>query len=230
MNFAELWAEIEADQTWRQDEIRFFQNQSAKVDSTEKQDYFRRALILLLYAHYEGFCKFTFQLYITAVNSVGITCGEANYAIAAASLSDIFQALRNPEKKSDHFRNELPDDTALHRFARDREFLESSSGFESFLINITDSVIDTESNLKPVVLRKNLFRLGFSHDQFMHLEGKIHLLLNYRNKIAHGELKTGINKSEYERVRDAAYEIMNNVKRGIMQGLQNKNYLREINV
>ncbi|BFM40525.1 MAE_28990/MAE_18760 family HEPN-like nuclease [Synechocystis sp. LKSZ1] len=76
MNISDVWAEIEAEQAWRQDEIRFFQNQSTFV-APEKQDHFRRALILLLYAHFEGFCKFVFILYVNNVNSANIRCGEA---------------------------------------------------------------------------------------------------------------------------------------------------------
>jgi HEPN superfamily RiboL-PSP-like protein len=43
-----------------------------------------------------------------------------------------------------------------------------------------------ESNLKPVVLRKILFRLGFPPETFASHEGTIHRLVNRRNNIAHG--------------------------------------------
>src|SRR5215218_4504030 len=98
MNIAQLWAQIEEDLMWRQDEIRFFQNQLETIKSEEDRDRFRRALVLLLYAHFEGFCKFALTLY-ASVNSSGITCGEATPAIAAASMSDLFRALNNPDKK-----------------------------------------------------------------------------------------------------------------------------------
>ncbi|MFN9836724.1 MAG: MAE_28990/MAE_18760 family HEPN-like nuclease, partial [Pseudanabaena sp.] len=56
-DISDILAQIEAEQTWRYDEIRFFQNQATNVP-LDKQDQFRRVLILLLYAHFEGFCKF----------------------------------------------------------------------------------------------------------------------------------------------------------------------------
>ena len=227
MNITALWAEIEAEQDWRQAEIRFFHNQLVKIDSTTEQDRFRRALILLLYAHFEGFCKFVFTLYATAVNRVGINCGEANSAIAAASLSDLFVALRDPSKKCDEFRRELPDDTLLHRFARDRDFVEQTEEFQKRPVNIPDGVVDTESNLKPTVLRKILFRLGFPHDQFSHIEGDIHLLLNYRNGVAHGQSKDGIPPDKYTQVKDAAYKVMDEVKSQIMTALQDRLFLRK---
>jgi hypothetical protein len=33
-------------------------------------------------------------------------------------------------------------------------------------VNIPDHVVDTEANLNPVVLRKNLYRLGLPYDLF----------------------------------------------------------------
>lgn len=165
-------------------------------------------------------------LYVKTINDEGIKCSDADYAIAAASLADLFRALRNPEKKCDDFRRTLPNDTELHRFARDREFIERISLFDKRTVNIPDHVVDTESNLKPVVLRKNLYRLGFPHDQFEDIEGKIHLLLKYRNKIAHGELLTGIDRKQYERLKDVTYKVIDRIKRDVMHSLLNKQYLR----
>ncbi len=227
MNLENLWAEIEADQTWRTDEIRFFQNQCEILNSDDKKDQFRRATILLLYAHFEGFCKFAFTLYIKTINQEGLKCSDANFAIAAASLDDLFKALRDPSIKSDLFRRALPDDSKLHRFARDREFIEYSADFGNRTVVLPDALVDTESNLKPIVLRKLLFRLGFAHDQFADIEGNIDLLLNFRNKIAHGQMKDGVSQGNYENLRDSTFEIMTTVKSNIMDALTNKIYLRQ---
>jgi hypothetical protein len=228
MNLENLWAEIEAEQAWRIDEIRFFQNQLVHLTDEGEKERFRRALVLLLYAHFEGFCKFALLHYVSAVNSTGITCREANNALVAASLAEMFQELRNPDKKSSIFRADLPDDAKLHRFARDREFVERAADFYSTNVNIPDGVVDTESNLKPIVLRKNLYRLGFQHDQFETIEGKIHWLLEDRNKISHGELKSGVQVTRYEKLREAAFLIMNTIKSDVMRALENKEYLRPV--
>jgi hypothetical protein len=228
MNIIELWAEIESEEEWRQAEIRFFQNQLIEINSYADQDKFRRALVLLLYAHFEGFCKFAFSLYISAINSLGITCGEVNFAIAAVSLDDLFFALRDPARRCDEFKRTLPDDTSLHRFARDREFIEQSMEFQRRPVCIPDKVVDTESNLKPVVLRKILYRLGFQYDQFSDLEGDIQMLLRYRNDISHGESKDGIPSDKYGQLKNAAFKIMDQVKSEIMTSLQKKSFLRNI--
>jgi hypothetical protein len=86
--------------------------------------------------------------------------------------------------------------------------------------------VDTESNLKPIVLRKNLYRLGFPHDGLESLEGSISRLLNIRNEIAHGANNRGVNNKEYESLRKAAFYVMDTVKRYVMNALTSKEYLR----
>ena len=80
--------------------------------------------------------------------------------------------------------------------------------------------------MKPVVLKKTLFKLGFPHDQFENIEGKISILLNYRNKIAHGELRDGIKEEDYDKLRNAVFDVMNEVKHNVMKALNDKLYLR----
>jgi hypothetical protein len=226
MNSAELWAEIEADQAWRLDEIRFFQNRLSDLDSEDEKSQFRRALILILYAHFEGFFKFALAHYIRAINQIDLTCREAQPALAAATMADVFRDLRNPNSKCPEFRNTLPEDAKLHRFARDKEFVERFESFEQRRVNIADDVIDIESNLTPPVIRKNLYYLGFPSDKFAAFEGHVNKLLAYRNPIAHGETRKGIKAEDYEALRDAAYEIMHAIKRDIMQAIETREYLR----
>src|ERR1017187_9532491 len=110
MSIADVRAELEADRAWREDEIRFFQNQGADLDDTSEQEQYRRALVLLLYAHFDGFCKFALTVYVNAINGEGITCAAASHAIAAASLADVFMALRDQNSKCAEFQNSAPDD------------------------------------------------------------------------------------------------------------------------
>lgn len=228
MNLEAIWAEVEEDQAWRMNEIRFFQNECQKLEIQQKQDQFRRAIVLLLYAHFEGYCKFVFSAYINVINNLNLKCHDVNFSLAAASLATLFEGLRNPASKSPLFQRELPDDAKLHRFARDREFLERTSSYGQTPVVVPDSVIDVQSNLKPVVLKKILFRLGFRHDQFDEIQGTIHQLLNYRNRIAHGEMKDGIEKDRYEALRDSTFHIMRELKSCIMNALNDRIYLRDV--
>lgn len=225
MNLAELWAELEAEKLWRDEEIRFLQNQAAKLNDQADQLRMRRALIVLLYAHFEGYCKFAFSLYVGAINKENIKCGEADYAIAAATLSDLFQSLREPSRKSKLFQNTLPEDRKLHQFALDREFLERINEFTKRPVKIPDVVIDMESNLTPYILQKVLFRLGLNHTQFDDLQGNIMLLLEHRHRVAHGATMR-ITEEHYISMRDAVYLIIDRVARDVMSALEQKHYLR----
>lgn len=228
MNLSDLAAQLEAELLWRQDEVRFFQNRGATLPTEDEKDQYRRAVILVLYAHFEGFCKFGFELYRTTINGEQVSCAEATPAIAAAGWAQLFKELRDPTKKCPDFKNSLPDDGKLHRFARDREFMERTTEFWQLPVTIPDDFVDTESNLKPVVLRKILYRLGLPHDQFDQHEGQISRLLNTRNKIAHGEDRAGVKETEYEELRKLVFQMMDAIKNKIIEYLRQKAFLKEL--
>ena len=226
MNLAELWAEIEYEYSWRDEEIRFLENCTSGLRDEESKKRIRRATILMLYAHLEGFCVFSFRHFIRAINSEKIAAENASFAIAAAACSKVFAAMRDSNTKCELFQNALPDDSKLHRIARDQEFVERIAEVAGIQVELVDDIIDTESNLKPVVLRKNLFLLGLPNDAFKHLDGTIHRLLNLRNKIAHGERKDGIDSREFNVLKHAVREVMRDVKSLIMKHLADQTFLR----
>jgi hypothetical protein len=226
MNLPDLSAQLESELAWRQDEIRFFQNRGTTLLETAERDKYRRAVVLVLYAHFEGFCKFAFDLYRTTINGEQVACSDASPAIAAAGWARLFKELRDPATRCAEFKHALPDDSKLHRFARDREFMERSVEFNRLPITIPDDFVDTESNLKPVVLRKILYRLGLPHDQFSQHERSIDRLLGIRNKISHGESRSGVSARDYEELRTIVFQIMEDVKRQIMESLGQGHYRR----
>lgn len=226
MNIADLRAELEADRAWREDEVRKLQNLGEGLSAQTDRDQYRRVLILMLYAHFEGFCKFALSLYCSAVNRARIQCEQADFALVAASLAEVFRDLRNPEKKSDVFRHSLPDDRKLHIFDREREFVQRSADLMRRTVEIPDSVVDTESNLTPTVLSKNLFRLGFRHDAFERWHGDINKLLEFRNKIAHGEMRSGVNQKAYSDLRGSVDRVMTGITVVVIRSLENGDYLR----
>jgi hypothetical protein len=207
---AQLYEELENERLWREADLRFLQNQSKGLSVSERE-YYSRVLVLMAYAHVEGFTKFALLGYVRCINSSGIKCSDAVAAIAAASLADIFLSLRNAEKKSDLFPS-VPDDSALHRLARERDFVEKSPEILGRSLDVPDSVVNTESNLWPVVLRKNLFRLGLPFDRFQHLDASLSMLVNTRNEIGHGVGRFPIKWAFYEKLRNASLEIMKDMQ------------------
>jgi hypothetical protein len=154
-------------------------------------------------------------------------CGEdATYAIVAGAWSKVFTAMELGDQKSNIFRNTLPDDTQLHRFARRREFVERFVDFVGQIAQISEDTIDMESNLRPVVLQKNLYLLGLDHNAFSRHDGTISHLINRRNNIAHGADRNGLREDDYKRLEASVFKIMDDLMDLIMDALQQEQYRR----
>jgi len=159
IDLADLRSEMESEREWREREMRQLRNQIAAIPSDESRRIARKALVVMLYAHFEGACKALLSMYVNRLNALALVVSDVQPAIGAASIADVMFALREPNRKCPEFAKSLPDDAGLHRFARDREFLEVAWKVGQRPVKIdVDDVVDTESNLKPIVLRKILFR------------------------------------------------------------------------
>jgi hypothetical protein len=224
MNLVATRAELEDERTWRRDEIRFLMNRLADLDTDDDRDRYRRAALLLLYAHFEGFCKTALLIFIRAINKESLPCEAASPALVAATCRPILRALADPNSKSDLFRNAAPDDEKLHFAWRSQEFLRRLAEVLGRPVDIPDEVVDTESNLWPIVLKKNLFRLGFEHDHLSMHDGTIHNLVNRRNNIAHGLERTGISEADFEKLQKAVYEVMDEVMSMVMVSLSRQTF------
>ena len=225
MNIVDIRAQMEEELTWRQNEIRFLRNQLSYISADQDKRRYRKSLVVMLYAHFEGFCKTVLLIYVDAINHLGIKRNEANPYIKTASLADVFKAYGNLDKKCALFKNALPQDEKLHLFSRQVDFVNMIDALWQETAEIPESVVDTESNLKPVVLRKILFRLGFPYDCFAGYEGKINFLLEKRNSIAHGSGKEGLEEKEYSEVETASFTVMEKILKLVIEALENKTYL-----
>jgi len=187
---------------------------------------FRRVLILLLYAHYEGFCRTALCIYVNYINQRTLSCADASPAVVAGAWTDIFRALDNADQKCSVFKNKLPHDAPLHRFARRRDFAEELGGFLARTVSIPDNVIDTESNLWPIVLRKNLFRLGLDHEKFCDHDADITHLLQRRNNISHGADRDGMDEQDYNRLQSSVLTVMEQMLDFVMESSQQEAFRR----
>lgn len=228
MNLADIRAQIEDEITWRSDEIRFFRNQLSNIPREEDKRTYRKALAVMLYSHYEGFCKVVLSIYAGAINEEKIKCSAATHCIVAASLASVFKEFENPNKKSEIFKKTLPDDSQLHKYSRQVELISSLADIWSRDVDIPiDSVVDTKSNLWPIELRKILYRLGFPYDIFEEYEGLIYKLINQRHKVAHGSHGSGFDEKEYEDIEKSTFEIFDRLTIIILEALRNGTYLRD---
>lgn len=227
MNISEIRAQFEEELTWRIDEIRLLHNQLGYIRKEADKMRYRKALVVMLYSHFEGFCKIAFSIYATTINQENLTCSNVTDQIIAASLAKVFQDFENMEKKSNMFRRDLPEDKIIHRFARQVELISILDEIWKLPVNIpVDEVIDTEANLKPPILRKLLYRLGLPPQAFEENESKVHLLLNYRNSISHGTAKDGISEKTYQEIQTATMEIMSSLIKILTGALSEAKYLK----
>jgi len=230
-------------------EMRFLENQLKNFEDENEQEVYRKSLVVMLYSHFEGFFKEALDsFYIDILNNENIPIKEANYAIQACSLLDVFKDLQDGTNKSEIFKKALPDDSKLHIFHRRLEFIERLG--EVFEVSITSKnrfikiptanqekrpkedkhvrgLVDTESNLKPIVISKILFQLGFSDNHFKSYESDIIQLLSIRNEIGHGTFTRGVQKSIYFKLKISVFRVCKALIKLIINALQNKEYLKE---
>jgi len=222
----EVFQQIESDRAVREREIRLIDNAARRTRSSYERDMLLRTSVLLTYAHLEGFCKFALSIYVSAINSMKLSCSDASYALAAATLTKAFSALRNPSSKHPIFARLLPDDNKLHLLAREQEFVEKVNAILQTTVELPDTVIDLESNLSSLVLKKNLFKLGLRYPAVDEQKPQIDKLLGIRNAIAHGDALRIPPENEIEEYRISAFKVMQFVQYEIFNALMDESYRR----
>lgn len=230
MNLADIRAELEEELNWRTEEIRFFKNHLSELRNEDERSRFRRALVVMLYAHFEGFWKAAFSIYVKSINAETILCKDAVNHLVAASLHDLLSALSG-QGKHPYFRDRAADDAKLHQLYRQVEFIDNLPNFETIRLELSaDKLVDTESNLWPIVIRKILFRLGFPDQLFKSQEGVVWKLVNKRNGVSHGTDRLGFKEAEFDELEYAVLNIMEDVVKILFGWLRDKKYLRSNNI
>jgi hypothetical protein len=111
-------------------------------------------------------------------------------------------------------------------FARQREFFAELAQLLNRPISIPDTVVNTESNLGSLALRRNLFRLGFAANLFEHHEAALDELVNRRNNIAHGIDPSTVREVDYERLKKVTFEAMDEITLAIVGAVERQQHLR----
>jgi hypothetical protein len=180
----------------------------------------------MLYAHAEGFCKVALSTYIRAINDLRLKGNDVLDSIVTLSFSDVFHAIAYGDPKGKVFDNPLPDDAGLHIFGRRRDFISAIQRLMARPVIVPDDAVDTESNLNSKVLRRNLYRLGFSVQTFAQYDGNLDELVYRRHSIAHGVDLNPIRKDLYEKLEKAAFQFMDELILSIVELIETSGYLR----
>lgn len=199
MNRDDIRAELELELNWRFDEMRWLRNQlpveETKRISADQAIASRRTLLVMTYAHFEGFVKQAFSIYAEAINAESIPCGSLNSALVASTMARELKDLRSPAavtdvSETDHERKRK---RQLRTAERETKFVETIRTIDSNVRELpVDQVVSTDSNLSPAVLRRNLYRLGFDPEAFEKYDGIVEFVLQTRNDVAHGKKTNAI--------------------------------------
>lgn len=234
MDFERFYSELEEQKLKRIEEIVTLNNILQKIPTVLKQDEdsleqyintIRRANICLIYAHIEGFIKFAFTLYITAINQLSLNCQDVIPILRAAVYVDDFKKLTDIDHKSKLFKKTFPFDSHLHRLFRQAEFFESINDYLSTKVVIKDKYINTESNVGKEVLEKLLYQVGLPHDYLSSITKILNKLKNKRNDISHGVDMSIIKESDYDEYIDSTFIILDELTILIVDAYKNKKYL-----
>lgn len=251
MDVDNIREQIEKDLEWRLDEIAFFANQlnnfkklgdyeEQRVENDKKR--FRKALVLILYAHFEGFFRYSLMLYVETLNEENINLSEAIDVLVASSLHREFGNYDNLKERTKQESSEF--NKANKRLDNRVNLIEKLNKLyqeNKVKLPISDrhndknSVIYTESNLNFNAIEKILYRLGFSSD-ILNIETSgekfkdiLNKFLGKRNAIAHGDgkFKEGVDERQYNEFKNVFDKITDIIPIAITKALNEKLYLKE---
>jgi hypothetical protein len=215
--------DLESDRLSREGELRLMER-LAKEAKDKEHTMLKRSLVLLTYAHLEGFCRFAISTYTSALNSIGLACDEATAAVAAAGMSNVFKALRDTNNKHTLFKKSLADDRVVHMAAREQIFVAQTRQFFSQPINIPDELIETHYSLSTDVIRKLMFQVGLKTEEVEPRRGAIERLKHIRNLIAHGDRLKVPSDEDAASYVVTAISVMSLLQQEITFALSNQTY------
>ena len=229
MTASQLRQTLDRDLDSRYHEIDEIRRAISPLLSFIDQERRRRPLLLLLYAHLEGFCVFALREYVKAVNLLKISCAELHPDLLAGAWSSLFNAI-NAEEKCDLFGKALTDDSKLHKHWRRRQFVKNLDHSLSQPVTIPSDTIRSDSNLTAAVLMRNLFMVGLPHTFVAPFEDTIKELLGRRNAIAHGQDTSGIRAVDYKRYEDCFQEVTGRLLDYLVEAIEAGQYQRSLSI
>jgi len=201
---------LEDELNWREAELASLKMLvlDSQAGSVRRQSLLR-ALWTLLYAHYEGFCKFAWDFYLENLEHLGLKREDCCTAIARFSLAKRFKELRGDTS-----------DESLWEACGDDfdEWMKQALQFELRL--------ETNYNLWPNLLRRNSSKIDLPSEVVSVNELKLKTLVARRNDIAHGKKMVISSLDEYKLYEDAAVLVMHELAVAVLDCLENKTYLK----
>jgi hypothetical protein len=204
------WAkQIEEDLSWREAELGSLKIQAAASPAkSDRQRALLRALWTMLYAHYEGFCKFSWDLLLDEIEKDPCKRSDAVENIARLSLQKVFQ----------EFRKDTSSD-GIWTFVRTTLPSEMSQPV-AFPLRL-----ETKSNLWPNLARENNIAIGLTTSQIDTYEKQLGALVGRRNEIAHGKKLVVDSLDEYSEYEKAVMLVLHELAVAVVDYLDKKTFV-----
>jgi len=207
------WADdIENDLNWREAELAAFKITIASAGKKSvREKALLRALWILLYAHYEGFCKFAWDTYFDVLEQLSCPRSLLIDNIASFSLNREFKILRG-------------------NLSEDQLWKFCTSDFISLLClpAIFKNRLETNSNLWPSLLKENCEKICLNMKSVDEYNSRLKTLVSRRNDIAHGQRMVIKDIDEYIKYEHAVLVVMHELAVNIIDAIENKSYLKAI--
>lgn len=177
------------DIAWREDELISLRTIYVRESSsTPKGRGLRRAYLAMLYAHYEGFCKVSWEESLTEIGRCRRPISSLRDSIAIRFICPEMAELRS---------------------ATQDNFIEAVT---SFRVRLLDTVSPTyqkieTSNLWPSVLINVIQSFGMDDSRVQHHSVLLKSLVARRNDIAHGE-NVGVSDKDLKQLHDAVWDVI----------------------
>ena len=222
MDYEALRALLEEDLAWRLDELRHLRN--SLLGDVEREAWSvtaLRTILVMQYAHLEGFAHNAFRLYVDAVNNRALKADQLRPELFACALVPDFDALRlgGNEQESSEGRLTRRANMQFRFVQRVRKL-----GSEEVVID-ADHAVSMEMNFGADVLRRTLFMLGIPESEvdrsyFSSLE----FVRRARNDIAHGARRERIEAGLFEAHQKKCEQFMSDLSRLIGSAVRHEWY------
>lgn len=202
-------SQLTDDLMWREAELALMRKHlHASALGSPQEGVLLRANVAMLYAHYEGFCKYALELYQDSVSKLKIRRGDLCWPLLTYSLGKFQSALKNEPDRRDFFAKVLVDFNGM---------LDAVATYDEF---------PEISNLWPDLLCEWLARFGLGQDEVTENSALLKSLVMERNQIAHGKRLMISDRMKFDKYSRAATIAMHSVAVGIVESFEVQSYRR----
>jgi hypothetical protein len=204
---------LEEDLRWREAELASLKR--ITIINTNNEDIYRsmlRASWTLLYAHFEGFTKFCWELLFDQIQDRKVFIRDLREDFLILALEKQFRELRGNLSSSSMWRfyhNDLP------------AVLSLTAEFAA------DCRLKTESNLWPDVFERECSKVGIVSSEIQEYRTRIQALVSRRNDIAHGKSMTIKSIDEYSEYERAVIFVLHGLALQVLEIIENQAFIEK---